>query len=93
MTELKMKSANLWLQIKSQCLESGALQKNPFARTDAETGQLMITCPRCGAESPDSDYTVLSVMPRATLWSVPIRKCNAIQENGRACSHLFAVLF
>lgn len=93
MSDLKLKPANLWARVKAQCLESGALQANPFARTDSNTGHLMITCPRCGAEAPDSDYTVLSVMPMATLWAVPIRKCNAIQENGRACSHLFAVLF
>jgi len=50
---------------------------------------VMVTCPRCGATQEDKEYLVLSVMPAATIWSCPVRKCTA-EVDGNRCGHLFA---
>ena len=89
--EFEVKPANLWSAVKAQCLRSGELQENPYIRVSDE-GKVLVTCPRCGTEQEDKDYLVLSVMPSATLWSCPIRKCTAETDGGR-CGHLFACVY
>jgi len=81
------KGTSLWAAVKARCLSSGSMEVNPFVRPDPTTGQILVKCPRCGHECPDSEYTVFTVMPAATLWSAPVRKC---RQPG--CSHIFSLI-
>ena len=91
MSEMKIQPANLWSSVKAQCLRSGELRENPYINVTDE-GKVMVTCPRCGATQEDKEYLVLSVMPMATIWSAPVRKCTA-EVDGNRCGHLFSLIF
>jgi len=84
--ELNVKPVSLWVKIRAQCLQTEMLQENPYVWLEGDT--VMVKCPRCGHVAPDKDYIILSVMPAATQWSVPVRKCRE-----ERCSHLFSLIW
>jgi len=90
MSEVNPQGALLWSAVKAQCLKSGMMGDNPYVNV-SEDGKIMVKCPRCGNIAEDKDYLVLSIMPSATLWSCPIRKCMAGSEGSR-CGHLFSLV-
>lgn len=71
-------TANLWPKIKAQCL-----RQNPYLAMDAESGQEVVTCPRCHNTAMSREFIAFSMEPSAIEWSAPVRKCPD-------CKHIFA---